>query len=615
MTQENKNFILAMVLSLGVIVGWQIFFGQPALKQVQEQAATQPQQQDQTGTAPAGSEGIPQAPAAVDGTTPQAAPGTAAVPGGQLALPREAVLQQSKRVTIDTPRVSGSINLKGARLDDLRLKDYHETVDDSSPTIVLLSPAGAQGAFFADQGWVAPTGQTINLPTGDTQWSAPAGTTLSPANPVTLTWDNGAGLVFSKAYSIDENYMVTVKQEVANNTGEQLNLFPYARIQRHGLPPITGIYVLHEGLLSVLDGALEEITYADAQENGATAYTQKSTGGWLGITDKYWAAALVPDQKLEFTGSLRHLNIGGKDAFQSDYLASKPVSAAAGAKASFESRVFAGAKRSYLVDEYQEKLAINNFELLIDWGWFYFITKPLFKVLHFFNGMVGNFGIAILIVTVLLKGLFFPLQNKSYTSMSKMKKLAPEMEKIKTRFPDDRAKQQQAMMEMYKKEEVSPLSGCWPILIQIPVFFALYKVIYVTIEMRHAPFFGWLQDLSAPDPTSLFNLFGLLPFTPPSFLMIGVLPLLMGITMWVQMRLNPAPPDPIQAQIFNWMPLFFTFLLASFPAGLVLYWSWNNFLSILQQSFIMKKNGVDINLLGNIRSSLGLDKKKDEPGN
>ncbi len=617
MTQENKNFILAMVLSLAVIVVWQIFFGQPALQESREQAAIQQQQQQKTtqGTAATGSEGVPQAPSdAVAGTpAPQTTPGAIPAPGGALALPRDAVLQQSARLIIETPKVSGSINLVGARLDDLRLKDYHETVDDSSPTIVLLSPAGAEGAFFADQGWVAPAGQVITLPKGDTVWTAPAGAQLTPASPVTLTWDNGAGVVFSKVFSIDENYMISVRQEVANKTADPLNLFPYARIQRHGIPPVTGIYVLHEGLLSVLDDTLEEITYANAVKSGVEAYSQKSTGGWLGITDKYWAAALVPDQKIEFTGALRHLTIGGKDGFQADYLASKPVSAAPGGSVTFDSRIFAGAKQSYLIDDYQEQLSIHNFELMIDWGWFYFITKPLFKVLHFFNGVVGNFGIAILIVTVLLKLLFFPLQNKSYASMSKMKKLAPEMEKIKTRFPDDRAKQQQAMMELYKNQEVSPLSGCWPILIQIPVFFALYKVIYVTIEMRHAPFFGWLQDLSAPDPTSLFNLFGLLPFTPPHFLMIGVLPIIMGITMWVQMRLNPAPPDPIQAQIFNWMPLFFTFLLASFPAGLVLYWAWNNSLSILQQSFIMKKHGVEIDLLGNMRQSLGLGKKKDEP--
>jgi YidC/Oxa1 family membrane protein insertase len=306
----------------------------------------------------------------------------------------------------------------------------------------------------------------------------------------------------------------------------------------------------------------------------------------------------------------------GKDAYQADFAATQPVTIAPGASAEVSSKLFAGAKKSILIDEYQDTLGINKFELMVDWGWFYFITKPLFAVLHWIHGVMGNFGVAILAVTVLLKLLFFPLQNKSYASMSKMKKLAPEMEKIKQRFPDDRARQQQAIMEMYKKEEVNPLSGCWPILIQIPVFFALYKVIYVTIEMRHAPFVGYLKDLSAPDPTSLFNLFGLLPFDPPTFLMIGFLPILMGITMWIQMRLNPAPPDPTQAMIFNWMPVFFTFLLASFPAGLVLYWTWNNLLSILQQAFIMKKHGVEINLLGNIKQSLGLGKKdkKDEAG-
>ena len=614
MNSEMKNYILAIALSLGVIIFWQTYFGNPAQQQLQEQAATQQQQQVAPGNAQSGDAGVPQAPQADTGTgVPQAAPGGNAVPGAAQALPRDAVLEQSPRIRIDTPVLSGSINLKGARLDDLRLKNYHETVDNTSPTIVLLSPVGGTGAFFTEQGWVAPTGQTIKLPNAETVWSTTGNATLTPTAPVTLQWDNGEGLLFEQIFSIDDNYMLTVRQGITNNTAAAVNAFPYARVQRIGIPEITGIYVLHEGLLSVLGETLEELTYSDAQDNGADAYTSKSTGGWLGITDKYWAAALIPDQKQEITGTLRHLKIANNDAFQADYLATQPVSIAPGATTSVESRVFAGAKKSYLIDSYQDQLGITNFELMIDWGWFYFITKPLFKVLHFFNEMVGNFGIAILIVTVLLKLLFFPLQNKSYASMSKMKKLAPEMEKIKTRFPDDRAKQQQAMMEMYKKEAVSPLSGCWPILIQIPVFFALYKVIYVTIEMRHAPFFGWLQDLSAPDPTSIFNLFGLLPFTPPQFLLIGVLPILMGITMWVQMRLNPAPPDPIQAQIFNWMPLFFTFLLASFPAGLVLYWTWNNLLSILQQSYIMKKHGVEINLLGNMKAALGLEKQKDQP--
>jgi YidC/Oxa1 family membrane protein insertase len=614
---DKKNFILAMVLMFGVILLWQMFWAKPALQDAQQQAE---QQMSQTaGQQTAGSQqqtGIPQAPAAGgSNAVPQAQTTTPAVPGAATALPRETALEQSPRVPVDTPTLSGSINLKGARLDDLRLKEYHETVDKTSPTIVLLSPANAAGTYFAEQGWVLPQGATNKIPGPETVWSAPANATLTPATPVTLTWDNGEGLTFAKTVSVDNEYMISIEQKVTNSTGAAVNLFPYARIQRQGMPNVAGIYVLFEGLNAVLDGNLEEITYKNLVGDSGTPFSQKSTGGWLGVQDKYWATALIPDQKLEFTGTLRHLKLGETDAFQADYLTAQPLQVPAGSDAAFSSRVFAGAKKSIMIDEYQEKLGIEKFELMVDWGWFYFITKPLFGLLHWIHGVIGNFGVSILIVTVLLKLLFFPLQNKSYASMSKMKKLAPEMEKIKQRYPDDRMKQQQSIMEMYKKEEVNPLSGCWPILIQIPVFFALYKVIYVTIEMRHAPFVGYLRDLSAPDPTSLFNLFGLLPFDVPSFLMIGFLPLLMGITMWIQMRLNPAPPDPVQAQIFNWMPVFFTFLLASFPAGLVLYWTWNNLLSILQQSFIMKKHGVDINLLGNIKDSLGLNKKKkDEPG-
>lgn len=617
--QDNnqKNFIVAMLLMLGVLMAWQYFYAKPALEQAQQQAELQQQQQGQAPAAQpsqgTGGQTTSQLPA--PGGTSQV-PGATAVPGASVALPRDAALEQSPRVQIETPTVSGSINLKGARLDDLRLKDYHETVDKTSPTIVLLSPANTENTYFAEQGWLAPAGAAYKLPNADTVWSAPAGATLSPGNPVALNWDNGEGLTFTRTFSIDENYMISVQQSVANATGNPVLLFPYARINRQGTPKVAGIYVLFEGLHGVLNDSLEEITYADLADNDPGSFTQTSTGGWLGITDKYWGTALIPDQKMEVTGGLKFVGQPGKDAYQADFAATQPVTIAPGASAGVSSQLFAGAKKSILIDEYQDKLGINKFELMVDWGWFYFITKPLFAVLHWFHGLVGNFGVAILAVTVLLKLLFFPLQNKSYASMSKMKKLAPEMEKIKQRFPDDRARQQQAIMEMYKKEEVNPLSGCWPILIQIPVFFALYKVIYVTIEMRHAPFIGYLRDLSAPDPTSMFNLFGLLPFEVPTFLMIGFLPILMGITMWIQMRLNPAPPDPTQAMIFNWMPVFFTFLLASFPAGLVLYWTWNNLLSILQQAFIMKKHGVEINLLGNIRDSLGLGKKdkKDEAG-
>jgi YidC/Oxa1 family membrane protein insertase len=617
--QDNnqKNFIVAMLLMLGVLMAWQYFYAKPALEKAQQQAEVQQQQQGQAPAAQPsqGTSGQTTSQLPAPGGTSQV-PGATAVPGASVALPRDAALEQSPRVAIDTPTVSGSINLKGARLDDLRLKDYHETVDQTSPTIVLLSPANTENTYFAAQGWLSPAGAAYKLPNADTVWTAPAGATLSPGNPVALNWDNGEGLTFTRTFSIDENYMISVQQSVANATGSPVLLFPYARINRQGTPKVAGIYVLFEGLHGVLNDSLEEITYADLADNDPGSFTQTSTGGWLGITDKYWGTALIPDQKMEVTGGLKFVGQPGKDAYQADFAATQPVTIAPGASAEVSSKLFAGAKKSILIDEYQDTLGINKFELMVDWGWFYFITKPLFAVLHWIHGVIGNFGVAILAVTVLLKLLFFPLQNKSYASMSKMKKLAPEMEKIKQRFPDDRARQQQAIMEMYKKEEVNPLSGCWPILIQIPVFFALYKVIYVTIEMRHAPFVGYLKDLSAPDPTSLFNLFGLLPFDPPTFLMIGFLPILMGITMWIQMRLNPAPPDPTQAMIFNWMPVFFTFLLASFPAGLVLYWTWNNLLSILQQAFIMKKHGVEINLLGNIKQSLGLGKKdkKDEAG-
>jgi YidC/Oxa1 family membrane protein insertase len=403
--------------------------------------------------------------------------------------------------------------------------------------------------------------------------------------------------------------MFTIRQEVVNAGTDVVSLFPYGRVQRQEVPKLTGVYVIHEGLIGWLDGGLEEIKYSAAKEDGEPV-SKTSTGGWLGITDKYWAVAAIPDQKLAITGAFRHIPDGGRDYYQADYLAKDPLVVKPGETAAYETRLFAGAKVVNVVNSYDTKLGIDRFDLLIDWGWFYFLTKPLFWLIDHIQAAVGNFGIAILTVTVLVKGLFFPLAYKSYVSMSQMKKLQPELQKLKERFPDDRARQQKEMMEIYKREKVSPLSGCVPIVLQIPVFFALYKVLFVTIEMRHAPFYGWIKDLSAPDPTSLFNLFGLIPWTPPHFLMIGVLPLIMGITMWVQMKLNPAPPDPVQAQIFNLMPIIFTFILAPFPAGLVLYWAWNNTLGIIQQYTIMRRQGVDVDLLGNIRSSLDFLKKR-----
>ncbi len=597
MTGDNKNFIIAIVLSVLIIAGWQFFYAQPMLDQQRRQQELQQQQQAQQ------QQKQPAQPSQQPTTTGQAqqTPGTVEAPSA--LQPRQAVIAASPRFQIDTPALSGSISLKGGQLDDLRLKRYRVTVDPDSPIITLLNPSGTEGAFFAEQGWVPAAGATVKVPTPQTVWQAPEGAVLRVGQPVTLTWDNGEGLTFRRTISVDEDYMFTVRQEVENKSSGPVALFPYSRVVRQGIPKIEGIFVIHEGLIGVLGGELQEITYSDIKEE-AQPVVKESTGGWLGITDKYWAVTAIPDQARAVTGTFRYALENAKDVFQTDYMAKEPVAAAPGQSTSYESRLFAGAKVVSTVQRYERVYGIDRFELLIDWGWFYFITKPMFWLIDHIQAWVGNFGLAILITTVIVKLFFFPLANKSYVAMSQMKKLQPEMMAIKERYADDRMKQQEAMMALYKKEKVSPLSGCLPVVVQIPVFFALYKVLYVTIEMRHAPFYGWIRDLSAPDPTSLFNLFGLIPWAPPAFLMIGVLPIIMGLTMWVQMRLNPTPPDPIQAQIFNLMPLIFTFVLAPFPAGLVLYWAWNNLLSIIQQAVIMKRQGVSVNILQNIRDSL-----------
>ena len=544
--------------------------------------------------------------------TPQRHTTTAQVPGSPTAVTpvtRDQALTTSPRLKIETPELQGSINLTGAQLDDLHLTGYRETIDPKSPTIVLLSPAGTPNAFFAEQGFVGATGTIAKLPDSKTLWQAPADAVLGVGKPVTLTWDNGAGLVFTRQISIDDHYVFSVTQGVQNNSAAPVALIPYARVQRQDTPVIAGWWVFFEGMLGVLGDKLQEINYSDVQ--GVKEPTRvDSQGGWLGFTDKYWAAVMIPDQTRAITTTFQHQLQNGRDVYQTDYLAKDAIIVQPGATGLYQDQLFAGAKVVETIQAIGEKYKIAKFDLMIDWGWFEFITKPMFYLLDFLNGIIGNFGIAILIATVLVKLAVFPLANKSYASMSKMKKLAPEMAKLKELYPDDKMKQQQGMMELYKQEKVSPISGCLPVVVQIPVFFALYKVILTSIELRHAPFFGWVHDLSAADPTNLFNLFGLIPWTPPLFLALGVWPLLMGITMWVQMRLNPTPPDPVQASLFNWMPVMFTFMLGSFPAGLVIYWAWSNFLSILQQSYIMKRHGVELDLLGNIRDSLPFLKKK-----
>jgi YidC/Oxa1 family membrane protein insertase len=594
---DQKNLFLAIGLSILVIVGWQFFYAQPQIERQkqdrQSQQAGQPSTLPQPGSA---TPGAAQQPGAVTPT----APGAPASP----AVSREAAIAGADRVAIETPRLKGSIALKGGRIDDLSLAAYRETINPSSANIVLFSPVNAPNPYYAEFGWVAGQGVTATLPSADTVWTASA-RTLRPDQPVVLTWSNGQGLTFRRDIAVDANYMFTVKDSVENAGGQPVTLFPYSFLRRHGTPVTAGFYILHEGLIGVQGDKLQEIGYSDLVK-AKTREFKDNKGGYLGITDKYWASALIPDQEKAHTGRFLSTMIGNVQSYQTDVLLPGET-VNAGGSASVTTRLFAGAKETKVIDEYADSLKVKNFDLMIDWGWFYFLTKPLFKLMSWIYVLVGNFGVAILIVTVFIKAVFFPLANKSYASMARMKAVQPAMLDIQTRFKDDRMKQQQAMMELYKKEKINPLAGCWPVLIQIPVFFALYKVLFVTIEMRHAPFFGWIKDLAAPDPTSIFNLFGLLPFSVPEMLLVGVWPIIMGITMWLQMKMNPEPTDPIQKQIFGWMPLVFTFMLASFPAGLVIYWAWNNILSVAQQYFIMRKQGVKVELWDNLR---GMFKKK-----
>ncbi|HRN87646.1 membrane protein insertase YidC [Hyphomicrobium sp.] len=595
---DQRNLLIAVVLSVAVMLGWQLFYVGPQVKEHQEK-----QQRERVAEQQA------QQKASQDAAQPGVARPTVG-PSNQTALPvrpagtRAEALGLSARVPIETPSITGSISLKGGLVDDIVLQNYRETVDPKSANVVLFSPLGSPNAYFAEYGWQGAPGSQIALPDSDTLWQAEAGAKLTPQTPVTLTWDNGQGMVFKRTLAIDDHYMLTVTNAVENTTSGDVVLTPYARLYRFGTPRIEGFFIMHEGLIGVPgDAGLQEITYADVLEDGGGRSFDGKTGGWLGITDKYWAAALIPDQKQTYAGSFRGqrpAGPGSQEVFWTDYQQS-PVIVSAGTTQTIEGHLFAGAKQVRKIEEYEANLGIEKFELLVDWGWFYFITKPLFYLLDWLYRLLGNFGLAIIGVTVLVKIAFFPLSNKSYISMAKMKKLQPQMEQLRERYTDDKAKMQQELMELYKKEKINPLAGCLPILVQIPVFFALYKVLFVSIDMRHAPFFGWIQDLSAPDPTSIFNLFGLLPYSVPDFLMLGIWPVIMGITMWLQMQLNPPQPDPIQQKIFNWMPLVFTFLLAGFPAGLVIYWAWNNILSIIQQWYISAKQGVDIHLVDNLK--------------
>ncbi|TXM94175.1 membrane protein insertase YidC [Methylobacterium sp. WL30] len=602
MGNDKTNMFVAIALSLVVLLGWNYFVAAPRVEQqrqanIQNQAAQQSPGVTPDGVpSPSPKEGGPAAPVA--GTLPNAATGP---------IGRTEALARSPRIKIETPALAGSIALKGGRIDDIALKNYHETVDDKSPEIVLLSPAGTEAPYYAEFGWVGAAAGP--LPTNDTVWTAD-GQTLGVNMPVTLSWDNGAGLVFKRILAVDDKYMFTVRDEVENKGANAVTLYPYSLVSRWGKPHTQGYYVLHEGMIGVLGGdGLQEYTYdhlAKEPAYGGAATKGKAwanvTGGFVGITDKYWAAAAIPDQTMSYTGAFTERTDGATKIYQAS-VRGDGRSIEPGATASTTQRLFAGAKEVNTINGYEKNLGIKQFDLMIDWGWFHFITKPMFRALDFFFHLFGNFGVAILVVTFCLKLLFLPIANRSYVSMAKMKAVQPEMTSIRERYKDDKMKQQQAMMELYKKEKINPVAGCWPVLVQIPVFFALYKVLFITIEMRHAPFFGWIQDLAAPDPTSIVNLFGLLPFAAPDFVHLGIWPIIMGVTMFVQMKMNPAPPDPVQAQIFTFMPIVFTFMLGSFPAGLVIYWAWNNTLSVTQQYVIMRRNGVKVELWDNLRNT------------
>jgi YidC/Oxa1 family membrane protein insertase len=580
---DQKRLLLAISISLAILVVFQVgidrFLPHPPPRPAI--------------SAPAG------APAAGGGTpAPQTAPGTNAAPGQAVAAPAPAApLQAAPKLTIDAPAVAGSISLVGAKFDNLTLRYYHETISKTSPQVQLLSDGTGQKPYFVQFGWSAAPGQNIAVPGPATLWTASAGT-LTQDHPVTLSWNNGAGLVFQQIISIDDKYMFTIRQAVVNNTGAAVTLFPWSRIERDYLPPEPGTYIMHKGPLGVFKGTLKELNYEtvknDGKRAGGTAYTETSDGGWIGITGKYWLTALIPSQTASFTAAARYIaspSAPDDGAYQVDFVAATPQSIAAGATGESQTHLFAGAKIVKLLDSYSTQYNIPSFDKAIDFGWFYFLTKPIFFALDGLNNILGNFGLAIIAFTFFAKLVLSPLAFISYSSMGKMKLVTPKVTAIRERLKDDPTKQQAEIMALYKAEKINPAAGCLPMLVQIPIFFSLYKVIFVTIEMRHAPFYGWIHDLSAIDPTNLFNLFGLIPFDPSTispFLHLGILPIIMGGTMYLQQRLNPAPPDPVQAKMFQFMPLIFTFMLARFPAGLVIYWTTNNILTVIQQWLIMR---------------------------
>jgi len=563
---ENKNVFIAIALSMSVLLFWSAFVDSPQPIEKQNQKVVNNQTEKKltdNGIVPTIGETIVKE-----------------------NISRKDSLKKTNRILLENRKIKGSIALEGAVIDDLSFKNYKVNIN-SEDMVQFLNPKGTKNGYFAESGW-ASIGNKTKVPTSKSIWSVIGNKVLSVNSPVTLEWNNGSNIIFRKKIEIDDNYLFKINQEVKNNSLVQVELYPYAQLTRKNIPEdLKGFYILHEGFIAVLDEELKEDDYDDIEEKKIVREADK---GWIGITDKYWMTALIPEIGEKFKSTFLY-----QDAYKANFLLNNPKIIAPSTKANNEIKIFVAAKEVQTIDAYAEKENIEKLDLIIDWGWFYFFTKPLFFAVDYLFKLTGNFGIAIVLITIMIRLVFFPLASYSFKSMAKMKALQPEMARLKDLHKDDKVKLQQAIMALYKKEQINPASGCLPVLIQIPFFFAIYKMLFISLEMRHQPFFGWIKDLSASDPTTIFNIFGLLPFTPPSFLIIGIWPILMGLTMFIQQKLNPAPTDPIQAKIFMFFPIFLTVILASFPSGLVVYWTVNNILTIAQQWFIMKRTTVKTN--------------------
>jgi len=555
---DFRNVLMAIVLSSVVLISWSVFFEPPiSEKQIEENQISKN----------------------VDSSSPSIEQKETTN-----EVKRIDAIKKTQRIKLENDNIKGSISLEGAVIDDIIFKNYNETIKGENK-VIFLNPKNSSKEYFIETGWAAAGNEKINLPLDTTVWKIQGNSKLTPENPITLVWNNNEGLIFTKKIEIDNKFLFKITQGIRNSSNKSFQFYPYAQITRKGKPEGRQIYILHEGFLGVFGDELIEEDYDNIEDE---KFSINSSKGWLGITDKYWLTAIVPEKGKEFKAEFSAKN----QKYRANYIIKESKILNPNNSIKNEVTAFVAAKEVAVIDGYAEQLGIDKFDLAIDWGWFYFFTKPLFFLIDYFFKLTGNFGLAIVIITAMVRLVFFPLANYSFKSMAKMKILQPEMVRLKELHKDDKAKLQQEMMALYKREKVNPVSGCLPVLIQIPFFFAIYKMLYVTLEMRHQPFFGWIKDLSDRDPTSVFNLFGILPWDPPTFLMIGAWPILMGISMFIQQKLNPTPPDPIQAKIFMFFPIFLTIILAPFPSGLVVYWTVNNILTITQQWIIMRGTKV-----------------------